>query len=230
MKKIKFNHVVGILALAGVLTGCGSSSDGTPAVQTYELTVSNLTHNQPLSPLAVLVHSEQTHLWSIGSAASVALEDLAEGGSNAALLALQSDDLEGSTSGQGLIMPGANETVTLSISSSVSDAYLSLVTMLVNTNDGFSGVTGFEVSDLSVGASRALTLPVYDAGTESNNELSNTIPGQMGEGFNAERLDSNKVSRHPGVVGDDDGYADSVLTSSHKFDNPAASLTITRLN
>lgn len=230
MKKIKFNHVVGILALAGVLTGCGSSSDSTPAVQTYEVTVSNLTHNQPLSPLAVLLHSKQTHLWSIGSAASVALEDLAEGGSNAALLALQNDGLEGSASGQGLIMPGTNETVTLSISGNVSDAYLSLATMLVNTNDGFSGVTGFEVSDLSVGASRALTLSVYDAGTESNNELVNTIPGQMGEGFNAERLDSNKVSRHPGVVGNDDGYADSVLTSSHKFDNPAVSLTITRLN
>lgn len=230
MKKIKLNHVVGMLALAGVLTGCGSSSDGTPAVQTYEVTVSNLTHNQPLSPLAVLLHSEPTHLWTIGSAASVALEDLAEGGSNAALLAVENDDLEGTASGQGLIMPGANETVTLSISGNVSETYLSLATMLVNTNDGFSGVTGLDVSDLSVGASKALTLSVYDAGTENNNELVNTVPGQMGEGFNAERLDSNKVSRHPGVVGNDDGYADSVLTSSHKFDNPAASLTITRLN
>lgn len=230
MKRIKFNHVIGMLALVGVLTGCGSSSDGTPAVQTYEVTVSNLTHNQPLSPVAVLLHSEQTRLWTIGSAASVALEELAEGGSNTALLAVKNDYLEGTASGQGLIMPGANEIVTLSISGNVSDAYLSLATMLVNTNDGFSGVTGFEVGDLSIGATRALTLSVYDAGTENNNELVDTIPGQMGEGFNEERLDSNKVSRHPGVVGNDDGYADSVLTSSHKFDNPAASLTITRLN
>lgn len=230
MKKTKFNHVGAMLALAGVLTGCGSSSDGTPVVQTYEVTVSNLTHNQALSPVALLLHSEQTSLWTIGAEASVALEDLAEGGSNAALLALDNGYLEAAASGQDLIMPGANETVTLSISGNMSGAYFSLASMLVNTNDGFTGVTGFDVSDLSVGAVKSLTLPVYDAGTEKNSELVNTMPGQMGEGFNAERLDSNKVSRHPGVVGNDDGYADSVLTSSHKFDNPAASLTITRLN
>lgn len=228
MKNMKLNHVVGMLVVAGVLTGCGSDDD--TMTSTYEVQVNNLTHAQPLSPVGVLLHSEETQIWSIGAEASIELEDLAEGGSNAALLAVEDDYLEVTASGEGLIMPGQSETITLSVSGESSNKFLSVVTMLVNTNDAFTGTSGLDISDLDEGESRSLRLGVYDAGTEVNDELVNTIPGQMGEGFNAERLDSNKVSRHPGVVGSDDGYADSVLTSLHKFDNPAVSLNITRIN
>lgn len=228
MKKFKCNHVLGLLLLAGVLTGCGSDND--TASNTYEVTVSNLTHNQPLSPVGVLLHSESTDLWEVGSPASVELEDLAEGGSNAALLTLDDGYKEASVSGNGLIMPGNNETITLSTSDNGSNLYLSIASMLINTNDGFIGVTGLEISNLTPGDSMNMTLSVFDAGTEVNSELVNTIPGQMGEGFNAERIDSNLVSHHSGVVGMDDGHSDSVLDSSHKFDNPAVLLTITRLD
>lgn len=228
MKKIKCNHVLGLLLLAGVLTGCGSDDD--TALNTYEVTISNLTHSQPLSPTGVLLHSEPTRLWTVGSPASVELEDLAEGGSNAALLAVDDGYKEAMASGSGLIMPGNKETITLSTSDNGSDIYLSTASMLVNTNDGFIGVTGLEISSLAAGESKKIRLPVFDAGTEVNSELVNTIPGQMGEGFNAERIDSNRVSHHPGVVGMDDGHSESVLDSRHKFDNPAALLTITRLD
>lgn len=228
MKKKTIHHVASIIAVSAILSACGSDDKNSNI--TYEVQVLNLTHSQPLSPVGVLVHSEPTQIWSIGSSASVALEDLAEGGTNLALLASEDESLITTASGEGLIMPGGYETLSITISSDYSERYLSIASMLVNTNDGFTGTTGLNVSDLQRGDSLTLRLGVYDAGTEVNDELLNTIPGQMGEGFNAERLDTNFVSRHPGVVGADDGYADSVLTSAHKFDNPAVSVRITRLD
>lgn len=228
MKKINLHHLISIVALSGVLTACGSDDKNSNA--TYEIEVTNLTHSQPLSPVGVLIHSEQTHIWSIGSRASVALEDLAEGGSNLALLDSEDEYLQATESGEGLIMPGGYEAISITVANAKSEQYLSLASMLVNTNDGFTGISGLNVSELNNGDSMTLSLGVYDAGTETNDELASTIPGQMGEGFNTERLDTNVVSRHPGVVGRDDGYAESGLTSVHKFDNPAISVTITRTN
>ena len=71
----------------------------------------------------------------------------------------------------------------------------------------------------------------YDAGTEANSESSGTIPGPAdgGEGFNSERNDSQIVSAHSGVVGQDDGLTQSVLNGNHKFDNPIMAITITRM-
>ena len=42
------------------------------------------------------------------------------------------------------------------------------------------------------------------------------------------RDDVDYVARHPGIVGKDHGYSESVLNSTHGFDSPAAVLTITR--
>lgn len=235
MNKIKWNQALALVAMTGVLSACGSDSDNddTPDEVTsanYEITIKNITNSQPLSPVAVLMHSQPYRVWSIGSEASVALEELAEGGSNAALLALTDDTKQAMASGAGAIMPGTSETLSVTLNNPTADTYLSVSTMLVNTNDAFIGVTGLQIANLEMGESTTLSLAVYDAGTEANSELVNTIPGQMGEGFNAERDDTNRVTRHPGVVGSDDGHSESVLNSQHKFDNPAATLTVTRVN
>ncbi|HFQ61119.1 MAG TPA: hypothetical protein ENK39_02315, partial [Epsilonproteobacteria bacterium] len=74
-------------------------------------------------------------------------------------------------------------------------------------------------------------LVTYDAGTEANSELASTIPGPAGggEGFNAARDDKDFVSVHEGVVTKDDGLSTSALTQMHKWDNPAASVSIERV-
>ena len=102
--------------------------------------------------------------------------------------------------------------------------------MLVNTNDAFIGKNSLAINNLEVDESITVYLPVYDAGTEGNNELAGTIPGPAdgGEGYNALRADVNIVSRHPGVVTQEEGYDDSILDSSHQFDSPAAKLVIKR--
>jgi hypothetical protein len=59
----------------------------TPVDVSYDVTVTNLTNAQPLSPVAVILHAEG-NLWTLGESASVELETMAEGGDNSGLLGL----------------------------------------------------------------------------------------------------------------------------------------------
>lgn len=239
------NRKAGTLAIAilsaSLLSACGgsSSNNNSDANKTdtdtvsYDITVTNLTSNQPLSPLAAQLHSSEYSAWKIGAAASENLEILAEEGDNSALLNAQSAYVYSAVSGVGAIGPGIGGM--LSIKAEVnaemsSDIKLTLISMLVNTNDAFIGKTGIDLSNLAVGQAVKYTLPVYDSGTEANSELAGTIPGPAdgGEGYNMARDDVDYVARHPGVVGIDQGYSESVLNSTHGFDSPAAVLTITR--
>jgi hypothetical protein len=236
------NRKTGTLAIAilsaSLLSACGgSSNDNNDASETdtvsYDITVINLTSNQPLSPLAAQLHSSEYSAWKVGTAASENLEKLAEGGDNSALLNAQSSYVYSAVSGTGAVGPGASSMLTIEAdvnSDMSSDIKLTLISMLVNTNDAFIGKTGVDLSDLAVGETAKHYLPIYDAGTEANSELQGTIPGPAdgGEGFNMARDDVDYVARHPGVVGIDQGYSESVLNSTHGFDSPAAILTITR--
>jgi hypothetical protein len=197
----------------------------TPVDVSYEVTLTNLTNSQPLSPAAVVLHADG-HLFSVGEVPSVALEQMAEGGMNTGLLALGM----AATSGVGAIGPGGSETISVTIQD-VTDAKLSVATMLVNTNDAFSGLDALDLSAFAVGDSWSTTMGVYDAGTEVNSEAAGTMPGPAdgGEGFNATRTDTGYVAMHPGVVTVDDGLTNSVLTAQHKFDNPAVRIMVTRI-
>ena len=232
---MRFSKSLIILALSAGLAACGDSdnnevevTDPVMPVMSYEFTVqvTNLTNAQPLSPIAAIAHSEGM-LWQIGEPASAALELMAEGGDNSELLA--TDFAMASSSAESPLPPG--EQVTLMLSTEQLDSLkISLATMLVNTNDAFTGLNAIDVSSLAVNESLSRTSFAYDAGTEANSEAQGTIPGpaDSGEGYNEMRDDINRVAMHPGVVSQDDGLTNSVLTSQHKFDNPVARITITR--
>ena len=238
---IKLALGTGVAALSLVfLSGCSdsdSNSSSGVSSQTYEVTMTNLSSNQPLSPLAVVLHNESYNGWSIGSAAGDGLETLAEGGDNTGFLA--DATLAGvlaTASASGAIGPGNVISVEVEVNTLENTAsgelQLTVASMLVNTNDAFTGSSELDLSSLELGDELLVRLPVYDAGTEGNNELAGTIPGPAdgGEGFNSNRDDVNVVSRHPGVVSNVDGYADSVLDESHRFDSPIAQLVIRRVN
>ncbi|MDR9827280.1 spondin domain-containing protein [Vibrio sp. FNV 38] len=228
-----------ILFIAGavtVLAGCPNDDDNNSSIsasttQTYSVNVANLTVNQPMSPLAILTHNAGFKLFDIGSPASVPLEYLAEGGSNAELIALMDSDssVEQGLSGNGLVLAGQSDSVNVTVDSSYP--YLSVASMLVNTNDAFVGETGINVSSLEVGESYTMNMSVWDSGTEGNDELAASIPGPAGggEGFNADRNDDDRVAFHSGVISQDDGLTTSALYANHRFLNPGAQLVITRL-
>ncbi len=206
-----------------VATGMISSS-GAPAMQAYDVTVTNLTYGQPMSPVAVVMHNGGFVAWRMGSAASDGLEQLAEGGDHTALLNEADATALATSSGTGIILPGGRETISVSGAGANTSVGVAVVTMLVNTNDAFTGLTRVAVAGLAVGESTSVMMPVFDAGTEFNSAAAGTIPGPEdgGEGFNVARDDTNIVTRHPGIaIGD-------ALSEAARFDGPVAHVTVTR--
>ena len=236
-----------VVSLAAVLAA-GCDSDGgngiaggqtapPPAVTaTFEVTVTNLTNAQPLSPVAVIAHQNSFPVFAIGEPASAGLETLAESGDNSELLAaaMAVAGIGDTASGAAPIGPAGSETVSLTMNETALNLMtISVSTMLVNTNDAITGVNAVPLVDMEVGDSVSLRSIAYDAGTEANTESAAHIPGPAGggEGFNAARDDiADRVAMHPGVVGQDDGFAASDLNGQHRFDNPVAQITIERIN
>lgn len=212
-----------------VLSACGSSINE----KKYKVTLTNVTANQPLSPATIILHKSAYHLFQPGQMASVALEHLAEGGSNQEIFDEASADgaFVESASGTGIIPPGGSETIDLNVDDT-TDLNISVATMLVNTNDAFAGRGSSKIASLKKGESFSMHVPIWDAGTEANTEASGSMPGPAdgGEGFNASRNgDANFVAIHQGVVTNADGLATSVLGESHRFNNPGVLLHVERV-
>ena len=215
-----------------VMAGCGSSSSNSKKM--YRITLTNVTANQPLSPATVILHKSGYHLWQAGNMASVALEKLAEGGSNDDVLTEAGSDTRvlASKSGAGVIPPGSSQTIELELDDA-NDIKITVAAMLVNTNDAFAGQVSSKIAELAWGESFNMHVPAWDAGTEANTESAGTIPGPAdgGEGFNASRTgDVDFVAIHQGVVSHADGFASSVLDESHRFNNPVALLHVERID
>ena len=215
-----------------VLNACmHNDDDATVQKMSYRVSVTNLSNNQPLSPLAVVLHTAGYRAWTAGMSADSGLEQLAEGGDTSGLIseAMADSHVLKTATGSGLILPGASDSVDVTTSDS-GDLQLSLAAMLVNTNDGFTGVSGADLAELQAGDSLRLYGMAWDAGTEANSETAATIPGPAGggEGYNMTRDDVDFVSVHAGVVTMDDGLASSVLDESHRFIGPVSMISITR--
>ena len=235
-----------LLALAATtFAACSSDNDivtqpppppPPPAMATLEVTVTNLTNAQPLSPVGVIAHMDGYAVFAVGTAATAGLEELAEGGDTAALLAEADADTSviATASGAAPIGPAGSETISLEVlESDLASLRISTSTMLVNTNDAITMLDAMDVSNLEVGNSLSTRTIAYDAGTEANTELAAHIPGPAGggEGFNAARDDSfDRVAMHTGVVGSTDGFLSSDLDGQHRFDNPVAEVRIERIN
>ena len=237
----------GLLLLAAVvLAACDNDSLAPPpptpepapepVTITFNVTVSNLTNAQPLSPVAVIAHFDGYEVFSVGTPATAGLEVLAEGGDNSDLIAEADADANVVTTASGAapIGPAGSETISVEIlERNLEGLRISTSTMLVNTNDAITMLNAVDVSQLEAGESLSFRTIAYDAGTEANSEEAIHIPGPAGggEGFNAARDDiADRVAMHVGVVSQDDGFATSDLTGQHRFDNTVAAVRIERVN
>ncbi len=238
-------HLPSYLAVAGIaagvltLSGClhDESDDDTAAATqaTYQVTVYNLTNNQPLTPLGVVLHESGYTPWQLGEAVSVGLETLAESGSTSSFLNEADADaavVASASSSNGPFGPGSTETITISVDPS-SSLQLTVASMLANTNDAFTGVRNWSIGGLAEGDSASTMTHVFDAGTEANTETADTMPGPaamggMAEGFNANREMLNRLTIHGGVVTADDGLTTSALNESHRWLGQAAKIVVTR--
>jgi hypothetical protein len=218
----------------------------------YRVTIKNLTSGQPLSPPVVATHRGEDQLFEVGEPASVGVREIAENGNNAPILAFLEanpfgtiSDIEASpvplfpegTPGGVQDPPSPPEfpdEVTLVLSADKHARQLSVVTMLVCTNDGFTGVNSL---DLPKRAGRSVTVRTngYDAHTEVNDEdLAHIVPpcqligvssGEPGmEVSNPALAEGGVIAHHEGVEGGSD-----LVPSVHGWRDPVAEIKVTAI-
>lgn len=228
-----------ITACMLLLGACGSSNDDDDDTVTdaeFEVRLTNLTNGQTLSPVAVMMHKSGFNSFVDGEASSLALELLAEGGDNTDVLGEVQAATQhvASASTAGAVGPGViSPAVTLTVpNDDLGDLQLSVISMLVVTNDAFTGLNATDISNMQTGESRTFNGPTWDSGTEANSETAATIPALAGEGFNPVRNDLfDRVRFHQGVVTNaspEFGLATSALTETHRFLNPSSRIVVTR--
>lgn len=146
-----------------------------PANGSYWVTVTNLTRGQILSPPVVVSHSDDLALWEVGTPASPELAAIAEDADASGLLSLldASPRVTDVAVGPGPLPPGQSVTVRVDVSRPFDK--ITVVGMLVVTNDAFYGVSA---ADLPFRRMKDTHYALaYDAGSEANNELCAFIPG-----------------------------------------------------
>ncbi|WP_456448069.1 spondin domain-containing protein [Thiolapillus sp.] len=190
----------------------------------YQVTITNLTQAQSFTPVLVATHKAGYPVFMPGSPASADLEAVAEGGDISGLKATldASDDVHETVASDGLLGPG--QSVTLTLDDSRRFRYLSLVSMLIPTNDAFIGISGLKLPKKKNNPV-TVAVPAYDAGTEINDELCSNIPGPVcgGAGMSVENGEGF-ISVHPGIHGVGD-----LAPGTYDWRNPAALVKIERM-
>ena len=185
----------------------------------YEVTITNLTYNQVFAPSLVVSHSSDIQLFEAGEVASEGIAIMAEAGDVSAIVASVDGDsrVRGAGVTEGPLAPGASTTITIPAN---GGSRISLVSMLVNTNDAFYSVNS--VSTPSFWRSLTVYPDAYDAGTELNDELCSNIPGPAcgGEGVSAADGEGF-IHIHRGMHGVGD-----LSAAEYDWRNPVAKVTV----
>jgi hypothetical protein len=184
------------------------------SVPTYDVTVTNINSGmQGLSPLILATHPASAHAWQMGQMASKGTEMLAEEGMPDGL----ATELQGVASDvqttHAHLLPG--DSITVRITAKPGDM-LSAATMLIQTNDGFTGLDSVALTDGNTDT------VAYDAGTEENTEAKADVPGPPfgGKNHGPDPNPHQPISMHPGIVGNAD------VTPDFKWTGPVARFTI----
>ncbi|WP_368881122.1 spondin domain-containing protein [Shewanella algae] len=206
-----------------------------------EISINNLTHGNHFTPLLIAAHDGNSHLFQAGEPASSALQKMAEGGdiSELQLAVTANNGVIVANPAAGLLAPGAKVEKVMLDSGALT--HLSLVAMLLPTNDAFVGLDGWEIP--STPGSYTLYLNAYDAGTEANDEqiTGGGAPGVPGipaapDGMGGQNStgvmddsSNDRVHIHPGLLGDTDpnGGISDVDSRIHRWLNPVAALIVT---
>ena len=219
-----------------------SSAGGIALARSYEITIENLTSGgQHFTPPLVALHRGSDGLFTVGNAATFGLQQIAENGNLGPMV----DRLGGSrhvssfavaVSGEGLEGPLApGESITVELTADPGSQFVSFASMLICTNDGFTGVDGAKLPK-KVGDEIRLYAGVYDAGTEINTEdfadivppcqvLGGVSTGEAGTGASDPALSEGGVIRvHEGIMDRSD-----LQSFVHGWNDPVAMFTVRRI-
>ena len=208
--------------------------------QLVDVEITNLTQGIYFTPILATAHSDG-HLFQVGTEASTELQAMAEGGDISGLVTV-ADSISASSQAnpaEGLLAPTSS--LMISDWDTGTNDQLTIVAMLLPTNDGFVGLDSWTIPS-EVGE-YTIYLNGYDAGTEANDEIVNGggapgapgIPadptmmgGTGGSGVTSDSPNS-MIHIHPGNVGDTDeeGGESDLNSRVHRWLNPVAKVVVT---
>lgn len=215
-----------LIGVVMILTGSAVLAEDDRGRRTYEVTITNITKGQVFSPPVLVTHNRRIALFEVGAPAIDELALVAEDGMAQPLtdLANAQREVAEAIAGAGPIPPGA--AAIYEINSRRNFPLLSVVTMMVNTNDAFIAINSERLPRSKNGTATYYALG-YDAGSEANNEDCAFIPGPacaMGSGnMRATEDAEGYVHIHNGVH----GIAD-LGPAPYDWRNPVARITIRR--
>jgi hypothetical protein len=231
--------------LTTLLLAAGLLAAGPALSSDIKVKITNLTNATYFTPLLFAAHSSQTDLFETGTEATTSLQAMAEGGDTSLLIndVLSANGEIVDNPAGGLLAPGDSAEAKMDIENR-RNKFLSVVAMLLPTNDGFVGLDSLKIPKKP--GKYTYYLNAYDAGTEANDEIINGggalntpgVPadpsGNGGSGAVASvGPDHNPtVHIHRGVVGDTDpsgGHSD-LDSRVHQWQNPVARIDLTVRN
>lgn len=193
----------------------------------YEVTLENLTpatgdiSSQPFSPPVLVTHKSGIRFFKRHHYASDELRQIAEDAVNGPMVEKlkNSKKVFDVVEGTGVIFPEGSDSFIIQAKRGFNK--LSLVCMLVNTNDAFAGIYK---ANLPRYGEKEYYLYAYDAGTEKNTELTDHIPGPCCGNPLVRVPTHERIKRHRGIKGI--GDLDPDVYGWHK---KVAKLTIRRI-
>lgn len=237
--------LAGLVAMAcvGALAVAPAGASG-PPVATYAVTIENLTDGQPFTPPVIATHRAATGMFTVGQPASFALKQIAENGDLGPMIDLLGSDKHVFDSADAMapLVPSGlpsfgmfDDSVTLTVTAGTGAKFLSFASMLICTNDGFTGVDSLRLPK-KIGEQIAVTTSGYDAGTEANTEnYADIVPPCQGlHGVNVEPgtgmsnpalAEGGVIHHHAGIQGGVD-----LTPMTHGWSDPVAEVTVERVS
>ncbi len=213
--------LAGCLVSASLLSATAGWADD---MTTYKITVINLTPGQPFAPIMATTHRPGMSFFEEGAAPSDELAMLAEAGNGkpmAAKLLTMTGVRDAQVSTGGLTFPGHSTSFTVKAKRDWDS--VSVGAMLGATNDAFLAIADMPLpKDKRTATYMA---DAYDAGSETNDELSSTVAGLGGEGYSPNDAGEGFVHIHGGVHG-----IGNLNAAKMDWRNPVAKIIIERVD
>ena len=248
MKHRKSASIAILILVVALFVSASAVYAAGPPVATYTVTITNLTTGQPFTPPVLATHRQSTNVFEVGDLASNGVQQVAENGAVPVLV----DELNGNqhvydvqVGAMPLVpagVPGSGMgpvSDTYTITSANGAKYLSIVSMLICTNDGFAGLDSLRLPK-NVGDSTTVLLNAYDAGTEINTEdFADIVPpcqgligvtsDDSGAGMSNPALaEGGVIHSHVGIQGGNDLLP--LPGGIHGWTDPVGTVEISRVN
>ena len=223
-----------------------------PTLHASDLTVNvtNLTRGTWFTPLLVTAHPSSFKSFTEGTAASVEIQSIAEAGDTTGMQALlPAGSSKVFNPNNGPLRPGGNTTtITFTGGLGTPNSQLTVLAMMVPTNDGFIGLNAIDIP--TVPGTYTYLVNAYDAGTEANDEKKaaagginqpgmifpaflNDASGQLSSTINPNAtgfVNATKegfVHIHRGIVGSIPGGPSALDNTVYRWLNPVARIVLT---